>query len=169
MCFPNDWWCWACFHVLTYHLYVAQMVKKLPAVQEIQVWSLGWEDPLEKGIATHSNILAWRTPRTEEPGGWQSMGLQRVGHNWATNTHMFFSEVSLQIFGPFLKIGFSYYWALSFVFLIQILHIHDLQTFSPESVACLHSRRSSSFWWSPITTLPCYGLCFTCHIWKIFV
>ena len=46
-----------------------------------QVQSLGWEDPLEKGMATHSSILAWRIPWTEEPGGLQSMGLQRFGHN----------------------------------------------------------------------------------------
>ena len=54
------------------------MVKNPPAVQEAQVQSLGQEDPLEKGIATHSSILAWRLARTEEPGGLQSMGLQRV-------------------------------------------------------------------------------------------
>ena len=60
---------------------VAQTVKNLPAMQEIQVRSLGWEDPLEKGMATHSSLLAWEIPWTEEPGGLQSMGLQRVGHN----------------------------------------------------------------------------------------
>ena len=54
---------------------VAQMVKNLPAMQETQVQSLGWEDPLEKGMATHSSILAWRIPWTEEPGGLQSMEL----------------------------------------------------------------------------------------------
>ena len=54
---------------------VAQMVKNLPAMQEAQIWSLGWEDPLDKGMATHSSILAWRIPRTEEPGGLQSMGV----------------------------------------------------------------------------------------------
>ena len=57
------------------------MVKNLPVMQETQVLSLGWEDSLEKGMATHSNILAWRIPWTEEPDGLQSMGLQRVGHN----------------------------------------------------------------------------------------
>ena len=57
---------------------VAQMVKNLPAMQETQVLSLGWEDPLEKGMATQSSILAWRIPWTEEPGGLQFMGLQRV-------------------------------------------------------------------------------------------
>ena len=60
---------------------VAQMVKNLPAVQKTQVQSLGQEDPLEKGMATHSSILAWRIPWTEEPSGLQSKGLQRVGHN----------------------------------------------------------------------------------------
>ena len=60
---------------------VAQMVKSLPAMQETGVRSLGQEDPLGEGIATHSSILAWRIPRTEEPGRLQSMGSQRVGHN----------------------------------------------------------------------------------------
>ena len=54
------------------------MVKTLPAMQETQVQFLGWEDPLEKGMATHSSILTWRIPWTEESRGLQSMGLQRV-------------------------------------------------------------------------------------------
>ena len=60
---------------------VAQMVKNLPAVQETRVRSLGWEDPLEKETATHSSIPAWNSPWTEEPGGLQSKGLQRVRHD----------------------------------------------------------------------------------------
>ena len=60
---------------------VTQRLKCLPAIRETWVQSLGWEDSLEKEMATHSSILAWRIPRTEEPGGLQSMGLQRVGHN----------------------------------------------------------------------------------------
>ena len=56
------------------------MVKNLPAVQETLVRSLGWEDPLDKEMATHSSILVWRIPWTEEPGGLQSMGSPRVGH-----------------------------------------------------------------------------------------
>ena len=60
---------------------MAQTVNNLPAMQETWVGSLGWEDPLEKGKATHSNILAWRIPWTEEPGRAQSMGSQRVGHD----------------------------------------------------------------------------------------
>ena len=60
---------------------VAQTAKNLPAMQETWVQSLGREDPLEEGMATHSSILAWRIPWTEEPGSLQSMGLQRVGHD----------------------------------------------------------------------------------------
>ena len=60
---------------------VAQMVKNLPVRQETRVGSLGWEDPLEKEVATHSRILAWRIPWTEEPGGLQFMGSQRIGHD----------------------------------------------------------------------------------------
>ena len=64
---------------------VAQRLKRLPAMWETWVRSLGREDPLEKEMATHSSILAWRIPWTEEPGGLQSMGSQRVGHDWATS------------------------------------------------------------------------------------
>ena len=63
------------------------MVKNLSAKQETQVPPLGWEDPLEKGMATHSNILAWRIPWTGEPGGLQSMRSQRVGHDLMTKQH----------------------------------------------------------------------------------
>ena len=65
---------------------VAQMVTNLPAVEETWVWSLGWEDLLEKRIATHSSILVWRIPWMEEPGRLQSKRSQRVGHSWVTNT-----------------------------------------------------------------------------------
>ena len=60
---------------------VAQMVKNVPSMRETRVRSLGWEDPLEEGMATHSNILAWRIPWREEPGGLHSKGLQRIGHD----------------------------------------------------------------------------------------
>ena len=65
---------------------VAQMIKNLPAMWENGVQSLSREDPLEKGMATHSSIFAWRIPWTEELGRLQSMGSQRDGHNWASNT-----------------------------------------------------------------------------------
>ena len=73
------WWCWG----LPWWL---SGKKNLPPMQELRemcVQSLGWEDPLEEGIATHSSILAWRIPWTEEPGGLQSMGLQRGRRTWS--------------------------------------------------------------------------------------
>ena len=65
---------------------MTQRVKNLPVMWEMWVQSQDWENRLEKGMATHSSILAWRIPWTEEPGGLQVMGLQRIGHNQATNT-----------------------------------------------------------------------------------
>ena len=70
---------------------MAQMVKRLPAMQETRVQSLDQEDPLEKEVATHSSILVWKIPWMEEPGRLQPMGLQRVGHDWA-------ASLSLEIF-----------------------------------------------------------------------
>ena len=67
---------------------MAQGVKRLPAMWETWVWSLGWEDPLKKAVATHSSFLAWRIPWMEEPGCLPSMGSKRVGHDWVTSfTH----------------------------------------------------------------------------------
>ena len=60
------------------------VVKNPPAMQEMRVWSLGQEDPLEEEVTTHCSGLAWETPRREEPGGLQSTGSQRVRHDWAT-------------------------------------------------------------------------------------
>ena len=68
---------------------VTQSVKNPTAMQESQVRSLGWEDPLEKEIATHSSTLAWKIPWTEEPGRLQSMGSQRVGHDSVTSLSLF--------------------------------------------------------------------------------
>ena len=70
----------ACSFPLSWASLVAQTVKRLPATQETQVRFLGWEEPLEKGMATHSSILAWRIPWTEEPSRLMTMGSQRVGH-----------------------------------------------------------------------------------------
>ena len=70
---------------------MVQRLKHLPAMRETRVWSLGWEDSLEKEMAAHSSILAWRIPWTEEPRGLQSTGSQRVGYDWATSlSHSFF-------------------------------------------------------------------------------
>ena len=83
---------------------LAQTVKNLPAILETWVWSMGWEDPLEKRMATHSSILAWRIPWTEESGGLQSMGSQRDRHSWVTDTFIFhFTENLLMLsFSDFL-------------------------------------------------------------------
>ena len=69
---------------------VTQMLKHLPAMQETWVRSLGWEDPLEKEMATHSSILAWKIPWMEKPGRLQSMELQRVGHDWVASLSFFY-------------------------------------------------------------------------------
>ena len=80
---------------------VAQMVKCLPAMQETWVQSLGQEDPLEKEMATYSSTLAWKIAWMEEPGRLQSMGSQRVGHDWATSlTHW---ELQLSLWGRIIN------------------------------------------------------------------
>ena len=79
---------------------VVQMVKNLPAMQETWVWSLSWEDPLEKGMATHSSILACRITQMQEPGGLQSTGSQRVGSNWPIcqlSEYSFYKRKSLAV------------------------------------------------------------------------
>ena len=85
------------------------MVKHLPAVRETQVQSLGQEDLLEKEMATHSSILAWKIPWTEEPGKLKSMGLQRVGYDWAISLSFTFenSNVSWYIYLKIVSPGNS--------------------------------------------------------------
>ena len=101
---------------------VAQTVKYLPAMQETWVQSLGREDPLEKEMATHSSILVWRIPWTEEPGGLQSRGLQRVGLDWMTNTFMVI--VSITTFIIFIISGLTKlpppHWTYVYLRLIHI-------------------------------------------------
>ena len=90
------------------------MVKNLPAMQETRGQSLGWEVPLEKGMATHSSILAWRIPWTEKPGRLQSMGSQRVRHDWATNTcaHLLRTAIFLSQIRPHLSLKSCKSWIL---------------------------------------------------------
>ena len=78
-------------YIYIYSSLVAQLVKNLPAMQETHVRSLRQQDSLEMGMAIHSSILAWKIPWTKEPGRPQSMGLQRAGHDWATNTFTTFT------------------------------------------------------------------------------
>ena len=73
---------------------VAQMVKHLSTMRETRVRALGWEDPLEKEMAIHSSTVAWKIPWTEEPGRLQSMGSQRVGHDWATSLSLSSNMIS---------------------------------------------------------------------------
>ena len=87
---------------------VAQMVKHLSAMLETRVWSLGREDPLEKAVAPHSRTLAWKISWTEEPGRLQSMGSQRVGHDWVTSH----SHSECHIIGIMWYVAFSYHLAL---------------------------------------------------------
>ena len=90
---------------------MAQTVKHLPTIRETQVRSLGREDPLEKEMATHSSIFAWRISWTEEPGGLQSTGSQRVGHDWGTNTftyELWVTDVKKQIY-DYIEINLEYW------------------------------------------------------------
>ena len=74
---------------------ITQLIKSLPAMWETHIQSLGWEDPLEKEIAIHSSILAWKIPWMEEPGRPQSTGPKRVGHAWVTSTHKHIQGLSV--------------------------------------------------------------------------
>ena len=109
------------------------MVKSLPAVWEARVSSLGREYPLEKGMAPHSSFPAWRISQTEEPGGLKAMGLQRVGHDWASNTHhrgntcglhdVWKPEVWLHAFETILAA--SCYFTTHFAFYLFLLYAGD--------------------------------------------
>ena len=101
-------------------------VKSLSATQEKQemlVWSLDWEGPLEEGMATHSTILSWRIPWTEEPGGLQFMGSQRVVHNWATE-HSTATYSTIYIFIFFNIYKYFYVEAICFFFSDLIIEIY---------------------------------------------
>ena len=101
-------------------------------MQETQVWSLGQEDPMQKGMATHSSILAWRIPWTEEPGRLQSMGLQRIRHDLATNTNTYIYAYCTWISVFFFRFG-------SFQLKCLQMHFQSPFSFSPLpriSMAC---------------------------------
>ena len=93
-------WPFRLFPRLGWASLVAQRLKRLPPMRETWVRSLGWEDPLEKEMAIHSSILAWRIPWTEKPSRLPSMGSQRVGHDWVIS-------LSLCIMGLFSPVGFK--------------------------------------------------------------
>ena len=106
---------------------VTQVVKNLPATQETWVWSLGWEDALEKGMATYPSLLAWRTPWIGQPGRIQSLGSQRVGHDWATNTFTFKYLPYLR--WKFLEIFFSLSYSQPCPENTLKIHIHWISIF----------------------------------------
>ena len=109
---------------------VSQMAKCLPTTRETQLQSPGWEDLLEKEMATHSSILAWKIPWTEEPVRLQSMGSQRIGHDWATLLQYFFF------------IRWPKYW--SFTSTVQPTNIQDWFPLGLNVLISLLSKRLSS-------------------------
>ena len=144
--------------------------QKLPTVQETWVQSLGQEDPLEEAMATHSNILAWRIPWTEKPGGLHSMELQRVGYNWATNTFTFTSSLWYKsiIMSLFLAILFYFVylseifrnWGLNSVveFTQTLLRMAFFPFFSYE---CCSQQRS----YLPTEMESCVYMNMYAHVW----
>ena len=99
-------------------LHMVLLVKHLSTMWETWVQSLGWEDVLEKEMATHSSILAWKIPWMEEPGRLQSMGSQRVGHDWETSLSLFTYAVSLSKSPSTVQVLSSWKSALCWVLLL---------------------------------------------------
>ena len=123
---------------------VAQMEKRLPAMRETQVRSLCWEDLLEKEMATHSSILAWRIPRMEEHGRLQSMGSQRVGHDWVTSLSDVYNFVTpwtaAHQASLFFTISQSLFRPMSIESMMQSNHLILCQPLScPQSFPALES------------------------------
>ena len=137
------------------------MVKNLPTMWKTQVRSLGQEDHPEKGMATHSNILAWRIPWTEEPGGLQSIGLQRVGHDWVTNTLMRFYSLRLQLFKEttekqfhskinFNQLGFTFMAQKSYLMMNKVCtHMGEIHQdkWNIDIIVFIDSSGQVSFMW----------------------
>ena len=133
---------------------VAHMVKRLSTTQETWVWSLGWEDPLEKEMAIHSSTIAWKIPWTEEPGRLQSMGSQRVGHDWA---------ISLSLFCHTLAwIGHRYTYAPSLLNPLPAPTPSPPSRLSQSPSLSSPSHAANSHWLSVLHmvmyTFPCYSL-----------
>ena len=136
---------------------VAQKLKHLPAMQETRVQSLGWEDPLEKEMATHSSVLAWRIPWREEPGRLQSTGSQRVGHDWATSLLLSSMFQFFNINGHFQE-NIKTYWTEQST--IKIYHL----------VFCISSVQSLNHVWLFATpwTAACWGSLSITNSWSLF-
>ena len=134
---------------------VAQRLKHLPAMWETWVRSLSQEDPLEKEIATHSSIRAWRIPWMEEPGGLQSMGSQRVGHDWVTSLHFHFlcqrsaAFIYMDLFLSSLFCSINYL-CIFLVILSYLDHCSFMQ---------LHSKT-----WSSVVSVICFSFAFSINL-----
>ena len=109
---------------------VAQRVKCLPAMRETWVWSLGQEDPLEKEMAMHSSTLAWKIPWTQKPGGPQSMGSQRIRHNWATSLSLYCSVAKSC---PTLSCNLQTRDSLSFTIFWNLLTLTAIESVMPSN------------------------------------
>ena len=131
---------------------VAQMVKNLSAMWETQVQSVGQEDPLEKEMAPHSSILAWRIPWTEEPGRLQSTGSQRVGHNWESYfTSSLYNHKGFDLGHTWMVCGFPYFIQFKPEFCNKELMIWV--TMSSRSCFCWLYRASPSLAAKNVTNL----------------
>ena len=136
------------------------MVKNLPAMQETWVRSLGWEDPLEKGMATHSSILAWRILWTEEPGGLQSMGSERVRQDWVI-THTLDTFIWLPAYHQLASYNYHQVTQLSFLLVVITFKICSLSNFQVYSTMLtiitmlyIRSLACSPYDWKFVPTLP---------------
>ena len=119
---------------------VAQRLKHLPAMRKTWVRSLGWEDPLEKEMATHSSIPAWRIPWMEEPGGLQSTGSQRIGHDWATSLTQ-----SLCLFIPSFPPRSQYVYLFKLIFNWRIIAFQYCVSFCCRATWLNHRYTYSPF------------------------
>ena len=132
------------------------MVKNLLAMQETWVQSLGWKVTLEKGMATHSSILSWRIPWTEESGGLQSLGLQRVRHDRETNTFTFYFKEEKQVATESLKLFYlkNYHENKKYLYIKLFCILYIFQTMGYYIIITSKSTYKIldfSLYWSPCT------------------
>ena len=134
-----NWW-------LTWASLIAKSVKNLPSGQETWVWSLGWEDPLEKEMATHSSILAWRIPWTDEPGRLHIVhGVARVGHDLATKEReRWLTFLFLKCSPNITKISNQFYFVNQWKSLYLIMHF--IQNLS-HAFLCTYDFENLYAWW----------------------
>ena len=133
---------------------VAQMVKRLPTMWDPRVQSLGWEDLLEKEMATHSSTLAWKIPWRKEPGRLQSMGSQRVRHDWATSMSMSMSKGRGKTSGA------------SVVSIWPVPYTCALYSEVPQIIfntSCFHLKSLNDFWMKVLAFSLCTGSWKLCH------